>query len=118
MDLSATGEPVVVQEDTHVHVGLDLRPGTLTLTQDGKDFAAYHALVKFASAHGAPWAAEEVKLSAKGPDGAPVALTVDLLNDTWDGPRAGVPGPIWKVVALAATSAGDVGITYASPNRP
>jgi hypothetical protein len=29
VDLSATGEPVVVQEDTHVHVGLDLRPGTL-----------------------------------------------------------------------------------------
>ncbi|WP_256333177.1 hypothetical protein [Streptomyces sp. cf386] len=115
VELSATGEPVVVQDDTKVHVGLDLRPGTLTLTRGGEDFAAYYALVKFASAHGDPWAAEEVKFSAKGPDGTAVALTVDLLNDTWDGPRAGVPGAIWKVVALAATSAGDVGITYASP---
>ena len=117
VDLSATGEPVVVQEDTNVQVGLDLRPGTLTLTRDGEDFAAYHALVKFASAHGDPWAAEEVPFSAKGPDGTPAALTVDLLNDTWDGPRAGLPDAIWKVVALAGTSAGDVGITYSPPGR-
>jgi hypothetical protein len=46
-----------------------------------------------------------------------VELTVDLLNDTWDGHRAGVPAAIWKVVGLAATSAGDIGITYASPGR-
>ncbi|MFF0109598.1 hypothetical protein [Streptomyces hirsutus] len=117
MDLSATGEPVIVQECTQVHVGVDLRPGTLTLTRNGKDFAAYHALVQFASVHAKPWAAQEVKLSAKGPDGESVGLTVDLLNDTWDGPRAGVPATIWKVVALAATSAGDVGITYAPPGR-
>ncbi|MFE3629029.1 hypothetical protein [Streptomyces goshikiensis] len=36
-----------------------------------------------------------------------------------EGPRAGVPATIWKVVALAAISAGDVGITYATPDpRP
>ncbi|WP_229914778.1 hypothetical protein [Streptomyces chartreusis] len=46
-----------------------------------------------------------------------MGLTVDLLNDAWDGPRADVPDAIWKVVALAATSAGDVGITYAPPGR-
>ncbi|MEU5599232.1 hypothetical protein [Streptomyces sp. NPDC020298] len=40
---------------------------------------------------------------------------MDLLNDACDGPRAGVPAAIWKVAALAATSAGDVGITYAPP---
>ncbi|MEU1450473.1 hypothetical protein ABZ474_57170, partial [Streptomyces mirabilis] len=51
------------------------------------------------------------------PDGKSVGLTVDLLNDACDGPRAGVPAAIWKVVALAATSAGDVGITYAPPGR-
>jgi hypothetical protein len=118
VDLSATGEPVIVQEDTQVEVGIDLRPGTLTLTRNGEDFAAYHALVKFASAHANPWAAQEVKFSAKGPDGESVGLTVDLLNETWDGPRAGVPAAIWKVVAHAATSAGDVGITYAPSGRP
>ncbi|MEU5610501.1 hypothetical protein AB0H03_17500 [Streptomyces sparsogenes] len=117
MDLSATGEPVIVQDDTQVHVGIDLRPGTLTLTRKGKDFAAYYALVQFASARANPWVAHEVKFSAKGPDGKSVDLTVDLLNDAWDGPRAGVPAAIWKVVALAATSAGDVGITYAPPGR-
>ncbi|POX58838.1 hypothetical protein C3492_35490 [Streptomyces sp. Ru62] len=37
------------------------------------------------------------------------------LNDACDGPRDGVPAVIWRVVALAATSAGDVGITYAPP---
>ncbi|MCF3132427.1 hypothetical protein [Streptomyces olivochromogenes] len=115
MDLSATGEPVIVQEDTQVHVGINLRPGTLTLTRNGKDFAAYHALVEFTSVHAKPWTAEKVKFSAKGPDGKSVGLTVDLLNDTWDVPRAGVPAAIWKVVTLAATSAGDVGITYAPP---
>lgn len=115
MDLNATGEPVIVQEDTQVHVGIDLRPGTLTLTQNGKDFAAYHALVQFASAGADPWAAQEVKFSTKGPDGKSEELTVDLLNDSWNGPRADVPAAIWKVVALAATSAGDVGITYAPP---
>ncbi|MFF8619310.1 hypothetical protein [Streptomyces sp. NPDC015350] len=117
MDLSATGEPVIVQEDTQVHVGIDIRPGTLTLTRNGKDFAVYHALVEFASVHGDPWVAQEAKFSAKGPDGKSVALTADLLNEACDGPRAGVPAAIWKVVALAATSAGDVGITYAAPNR-
>ncbi|MCQ4044750.1 hypothetical protein ACFOSC_33015 [Streptantibioticus rubrisoli] len=106
-----------MQEDTQVHVGLDLRPGTLTLTHSGKDFAAYHAMVEFASVHAKPWVAQEVKFSAKGPDGKSVALTMDLLNDACDGPRAGIPAAVWKVVALAATSAGDVGITYAAPGR-
>ncbi|MGW6691984.1 hypothetical protein [Streptomyces sp. NPDC054961] len=41
---------------------------------------------------------------------------MDLLNDTYDGPRAGVPAEFWKVVALAATTAGDIGITYATPD--
>ncbi|MFB6507494.1 hypothetical protein ACFYXP_38150 [Streptomyces sp. NPDC002466] len=77
----------------------------------------YHALVEFVSVHGGPWVAQEAKFSAKGPDGKSVALTVDLLNEACDGPRAGVPTAIWKVVALAATSAGDVGITYAAPGR-
>ncbi|MFB7609949.1 hypothetical protein [Streptomyces gardneri] len=106
-----------MQDETLVSVSIDLRPGTLTLTltQNGKDFAAYHALVQFASASGDPWTAQEVKFSAKGPDGKAVALTVDLLNDTWDGPRPEVSAAIWKVVGLAATSAGDVGITYALP---
>ena len=115
VDLSVTGEPVIVQEDTQVHVGIHLRPGTLTLTRNGKGFAAYHALVRFASVHANPWAAQEVKFSAKGTDGKSVGLTVDLLNDACDGPRDGIPEAIWKVVALAATSAGDVGITYAPP---
>ncbi|MEU5666529.1 hypothetical protein [Streptomyces longwoodensis] len=115
MDLSATGEPVIVQEDTQVHVGIDLRPGSLTLTRNGEDLTAYHALVMFASAHGQPWAAQEVKFSARGSDGKVAALTVDLLSDTWDGPRPGIPAAVWKVVAHAATSAGDVGITYAAP---
>ncbi|MFD5453935.1 hypothetical protein [Streptomyces olivaceus] len=100
MELSATGEPVVTQEDTQVDVGLDLQAGTLVLTQNGTDLVAYHALVEF---------------SAHGPDGASVSLVVDLLNDACSGPRDGVPAVIWRVVALAATSAGDVGITYAPP---
>ncbi|MEW1547965.1 hypothetical protein [Streptomyces tsukubensis] len=32
-----------------------------------------------------------------------------------DAPRTGLPDAIWKVVARAATSAGDVGITYIPP---
>ncbi|MEV4998549.1 hypothetical protein [Streptomyces niveus] len=117
MELSATGDPVITQEDTQVHIGIDLRPGTLTLTRDGTDFAAYHALVGFASPDAQPWTAQKVKFSAKGPDGESVGLTVDLLNEACDGPRADVPAAIWKVVALSATSAGDVGITYAPPGR-
>jgi hypothetical protein len=116
MDLSATGEPVVTQEDTQAHIGIHLQPGSLTLTQNGRDFAAHHALVEFASPDARPWTAEKVTFSAKGPDGN-VGLTVDLLNEACDGPRAGVPVAIWKVVALAATSAGDVGITYVTPGR-
>lgn len=46
---------------------------------------------------------------------ARVSLVVDLLNDACDGRRDSVPAAIWRVVALAATSAGDVGITYAPP---
>ncbi|WP_329127463.1 hypothetical protein [Streptomyces sp. NBC_01465] len=115
MDWSANGEPVVSQDDPQVHVGLDLQQGTLILTQDGTDFVAYHALVEFASPGESPWVAQKVSFSAKGPDGISVGLSVDLLNDTWDGPRDGVPAAIWKVVALAATSAGDVGITFTSP---
>ncbi|MGW7079730.1 hypothetical protein [Streptomyces sp. NPDC054866] len=42
---------------------------------------------------------------------------MDLLNDAYEDPRAGVPGAVWKVVAPAAISAGDVGITYAPPAR-
>jgi hypothetical protein len=42
-------------------------------------------------------------------------LAVDLLNDAYDGHRTGVPAAVWKVVALAATSAGDGGITYVLP---
>ncbi|WP_327187900.1 hypothetical protein [Streptomyces sp. NBC_01334] len=119
MDLSATGEPVVVHEDTQVDVGIHLRPGTLTLTltRDGEDFVVHHAEVQFASVDEKPWAAQEVKFSAKGPDGRSVGLTVDLLNDAFDGPRVGVPAVVWEVVALAATSAGDVGITYGPPGR-
>lgn len=44
-------------------------------------------------------------------------MTVDLLNDSCDAPRASVSAAIWNVVALAATSAGDIGITYAPPGR-
>ncbi|MGW2183916.1 hypothetical protein ACWCXX_39265 [Streptomyces sp. NPDC001732] len=117
MELSATGDPVVTQEDTQVEVGLDLQAGTLVLTQDGTDLVAYHALVEFASPREMPWTAQQVKFSAHGPDGASVSLVVDLLNDTWDGPRDGIPEAIWRVVALAATFAGDVGITYITPGR-
>ncbi|MFJ7201865.1 MULTISPECIES: hypothetical protein [unclassified Streptomyces] len=117
MVLSATGDPVVTQADPQVRVGLDLCPGTLVLTQNGTDYAPYHALVEFAAPEGDPWTAQEVRFSAQGPDGGSVALTVDLLNGACDGPRADIPEAIWKVVALAATSAGDVGITYVIPDR-
>ncbi|EFL19655.1 predicted protein [Streptomyces sp. C] len=115
VDLSAIGEPVIVPEDTQVHVGVHLREGSLTLTQNGRDFEAHHALVEFASVDERPWMAEKVKFSAKAPDGKSVVLVVGLLNDACDGPRAGLPVAVWKVVALAATSAGDVGITYQAP---
>ncbi|WNI34388.1 hypothetical protein [Streptomyces sp. ITFR-6] len=115
MELSATGEPVVTHEDSQVEVGLDLQMGTLVLTQDGADLVVYHALVEFASPGEQPWTAQHVKFSAKGPDGASVSLVVDLLNDACDGPGGGISEVIWRVVALAATSAGDVGITYAPP---
>jgi hypothetical protein len=39
------------------------------------------------------------------------------VHDACNGPWASVPAAIWKVVDLAATSAGDVGITYAPPGR-
>ncbi|WAU82590.1 hypothetical protein O1Q96_24345 [Streptomyces sp. Qhu-G9] len=100
-----------------IDVGLDLQLGSLTLALDGQDFTPHHALVQFASVEEAPWTAQEVKFSATGPDGKSVGLTVDLLNHAYDGPRAGVPATIWKVVALAATSAGDAGITYAPPGH-
>ncbi|MFD8799925.1 hypothetical protein [Streptomyces atroolivaceus] len=41
-------------------------------------------------------AAPKVKFTATGPDGKTVALTVDLLNDAYDGARADVPDAIWK----------------------
>lgn len=115
MDLIAIGEPVNAHEDDQVDVGVHLRPGSLVLTREREDFEAFHALVKFASPRGEAWTAQEVRFSAKGPGGRTVGLTMDLLNDACDGPRASVPRAVWKVVALAATSAGDVGITYASP---
>ncbi|MFD5557667.1 hypothetical protein ACFWIA_27980 [Streptomyces sp. NPDC127068] len=115
MGLSATGEPVIAQDETQARIGICLRPGSLTLTQDGRDFAAYHALVEFVAVDARPWTAERVFFSAEGPDGKSMRLAVDLLNDAYDGHRTGVPAAVWKVVALAATSAGDVGITYALP---
>ncbi|MGW1764517.1 hypothetical protein ACWCQL_10635 [Streptomyces sp. NPDC002073] len=118
MDLTASGELAVLDEDTQVEAGIHLQQG-FTLTQNGTAFKAYHALVEFASAHGGPWGAEKVKFSVKGPDGRSVVLEVDLLNDACNGPRQGLPTSVWKVVALAATAAGDVGITYATPaSRP
>ncbi|MFE3865862.1 hypothetical protein ACFXPT_36415 [Streptomyces goshikiensis] len=86
---------------------MHLRPGTLTLTQNGQVFEAYRAQVKFASVEEGPRTAEKAKFSAKGPDGESVGLAVDLLSEADDGARAGVPAAIWKVVALAATAAGD-----------
>ncbi|MER5555985.1 hypothetical protein ABT001_30675 [Streptomyces sp. NPDC002793] len=61
MDLIATGEPLVAPDEIQVRVGIDLQSGTLTLTRNREDFAAYHALVLFASVDGDPWAAQEVK---------------------------------------------------------
>ncbi|MFJ9343778.1 hypothetical protein ACIRP0_31525 [Streptomyces sp. NPDC101733] len=115
MEWNATGDPVVTQEDPQVEVGIDLQEGTLILTRDGRDLTAYHARVEFAAAHGFPWTAEKVTFSAHGPDEASVTVAMDLLNKACDGPREDVPEAIWKVVALAATCAGDVGITYAAP---
>jgi hypothetical protein len=115
MELSVAGEPVVTQEDPQVRVGIHLRPGTLVLTRNGEDFAAYHAVVEFAMAEAERWAAQQVRFSAQGRDGKTVGVTVDLLNRSCDGARDGLPGAIWKVVTLAATSAGDVGITYVPP---
>ncbi|AOW90892.1 hypothetical protein BC342_35125 [Streptomyces olivaceus] len=117
MDLSITGDPVLVHKDTQVQVGIHLEPGTLTVTRDGEDFAVYHALVQFASVDAAPWAAQEVKFSAAGADGQDTGFTVELFNDAFDGPRTDAPAAVWKIVALAATSAGDIGITYAAPGR-
>jgi hypothetical protein len=117
VDLIATGEPVITQDDTQVHVGIDLQLGTLTLSRNGNDFAAYHALVMLASADASPWVAQHAKFTATGPDGKSVEITVGLLNDSCDAPRASVSAAIWKVVALAAASAGDIGITYAPPGR-
>ncbi|MFJ5788211.1 hypothetical protein [Streptomyces hydrogenans] len=44
-----------------------------------------------------------------------MGLEVDLLNEDCDGPRPCIPESIWKVVALASTSADDMGITYVTP---
>ncbi|MFH8379260.1 hypothetical protein ACH4A7_37860 [Streptomyces cyaneofuscatus] len=115
MDLSATGEPVMTHQDPQVRVGVHISKGTCVLTRGGTDFAAYHAWVEFAAPEQASWTAEKIAFSAQGPDGKSVGLKVDLLNDACDGPRDGVPDAIWKVVALAATSAGDVGIRYTAP---
>lgn len=115
MDLIAAGEPVMTHEDPQVRVGVHLQQGTLVLTRGGTDFAVYHARVEFAAPEERPWTAQEINFSAKVPDGQSVGLKVDLLNDACDGPQDGIPEAIWKVVALAATSAGDVGITYATP---
>ncbi|WP_399135934.1 hypothetical protein Q3A86_00075 [Streptomyces sp. NBUA17] len=81
MDLTITGDPVLVHKDTQVQVGIHLKPGTLTVTRDGEDFAVYHALVQFASVDAAPWAAQEVKFSAAGADGQDTGFTVELFND-------------------------------------
>ncbi|MEU3204090.1 hypothetical protein ABZ702_09390 [Streptomyces cyaneofuscatus] len=115
MDLNATGEPVMTHEDPQVRVGVHIEKGTCVLSRGGTDFVAHHASVEFAAPEQQPWTAQEVVFSAQGPDGKPVGLKVDLLNDACDGPREGVPDAIWKVVALAATSAGDVGIRYTPP---
>ncbi|MGW5003109.1 hypothetical protein ACWEP8_36265 [Streptomyces hydrogenans] len=115
MVLSATGEPIAVQDDPQVRVGVHLKVGTLVLTQDGTAYTPHHAEVEFAAPEGTAWTAQDVHFSVKDPDGNLVGLKVELLNEDCDGPRPGVPESIWKVVALAATSAGDVGITYATP---
>ncbi|MFH8893540.1 hypothetical protein [Streptomyces sp. NPDC017949] len=119
MGLSAKGEPAIVKDETKVDVSFRLQPGSLIVTQGSNAFEAYHASVEFVDVSDGPWLGDKARLTAKGPDGESVVLTVDLLNDTYDGPRAGVPASIWKVVALAATTAGDIGITYPTPDpRP
>lgn len=118
MDVSASGDPIAPRDDTQIAVRIDLRPGTLTLNRDGNSFEAYLATVEFAAADEDPWLPQEVTFSAKGPDGKPLGLRVDLLNEACDGPRDGVPPAIWKVVALAATTAGDLGLTYSVPSHP
>ncbi|WP_097973411.1 hypothetical protein [Streptomyces sp. gb14] len=115
MDMRATGEPVMTHADPQVRVGVHIEQGTCVLAQGGTDFTAYHAWVEFAAPDEKPWSAEKVEFSATRPDGRSVGLTVDLLNDACDGPRDDVPNAIWKVVTLAATSAGDVGIRYTAP---
>ncbi|MGW6850429.1 hypothetical protein ACWGCK_16945 [Streptomyces virginiae] len=117
--LSANGEPAIVKDENKVDVSFHLQPGSLIVNQDGKAFEAYHAAVEFVDVSDGPWLVDKARFTAKGPDGKSVVLTVDLLNDTYDSPRAGVPAAIWRVVALAATTAGDVGITYSTPDpRP
>ncbi|MGW1037847.1 hypothetical protein ACWD4Z_37385 [Streptomyces antibioticus] len=115
MELSATGNPVVTHADSQVRVGIDIEVGTLLLAKDDTDLAVHQAVVEFAAPEQLPWTAQEVRFAGKGPDGKSAGLTVDLLNDAWDGPRDGLPDAIWTVVALAATAAGDVGIRYAPP---
>ncbi|MGA5498737.1 hypothetical protein ACPCSP_30755 [Streptomyces cinereoruber] len=114
-DLTATGTPALANDQICIEVDAFLKEGTLTLTKGGQDLRPIHALVKFVFAHDGPWLADEVTFGGKTSDGKSVELTVDLLNDSFDGPRAGLPDPIWEVVAIAATSAGDIGITYTSP---
>ncbi|MFB7235017.1 hypothetical protein ACFCXK_09625 [Streptomyces sp. NPDC056269] len=111
-DLTATGDPVLAEDEIRVEVGVFLKEGTLALAKDGQILAPFHALVKFNFSADGPWLADSVKFSGKASDGTSAVLAVDLLNDTFDGARAGLPESIWEVVALVATSAGDIGITY------
>ncbi|NED92763.1 hypothetical protein G3I76_73545 [Streptomyces sp. SID11233] len=58
----------------------------------------------------------QLLLEALAPlDGINIVVTADLLNDACGGPRTGAFEAIWKLVSLAATSAGDMGITYIAP---
>lgn len=52
----------------------------------------YHALVQFASVDANPWAAQEVKFSANGPDGNSVGFTV-LISSTRPGTVPGLASP-------------------------
>ncbi|MGK4578461.1 hypothetical protein [Kitasatospora sp. HPMI-4] len=115
MELSATGNPAVVREDTQIEVGIDLQRGTLALTHGGKAYEAYHARVKFAGVQQDPWQAEQVTFSVKGTNGKTSALVVEFFGEKWDDPAPKIPAAIWKVVALAASAAGDLGITYTAP---
>ncbi|WP_432128050.1 hypothetical protein [Streptomyces sp. bgisy082] len=114
-DLTVTGKPALADDQICIEVSAFLKEGTLTLTKGGRSFLPIHALVKFVFAHDGPWLADEIKFAGKTSDGTSVELAIDLLNDTFDGPRAELPDPIWEVVAIAATSAGDIGITYSHP---